>query len=556
MIAVSVLLFGSVYLIIKKLRGRKYRDELNNLDIEKNGLISVSVLSEISKVKELVKTENLKSKLNSWDNTFKTIKDEKIAKLADLISETDYLIDRGEYNQVVKKIATIEMEIMSLRKVSDHLLKEIRIITESEERNRAIITKIKVMYRELQNKFENTEKDYGDIAEVLKQRFSQLDEKFQKFEQAMDVNDYILVEKIVIELEKSIEELKQLLETIPSVYLTTNSIIPSKIEETKTLYARMLRDGYPLDYLNVEYNLTEIQTKITNISNNLKKLELGDASLELKTIMNYFNSLFNDFDKEKDSKDIFRENSKKFRYKLEKVNKVVYDIYIQIDDIRITYDLSPEEINKFSVLNRNLEEINEDFKTLLEHSKGKNFAYSKLVEELEGLEIKLSRLQDDLDYQLHSITSMKDDEYRAKEQLESIKELLRKSKNKIKDYKLPIIPSNYFVELKEAQDAIKEISKELEKKPIVIKILNIRVDNARDLVFKIYNKTNDMIKSATISERVIIYGNRYRSSYPEIDAELEKATSLFYKGYYDKSLETSIKAIALVEENPIEKLGL
>ena len=140
-----------------------------------------------------------------------------------------------------------------------------------------------------------------------------------------------------------------------------------------------------------------------------------------------------------------------------------------------------------------MENINDDFKLLLEHGKSKTFAYSRLYDELDGLGVKLVRLQDDLDYQLKSITSMKDDEYRAKEQLGTIQELLKKAKMKLKDYKLPIIPSNYYVELKEAQDAIKEIIKELDKKPIVIKILNIRVDTARDLVFKIYNKTNDMI---------------------------------------------------------------
>ena len=149
---------------------------------------------------------------------------------------------------------------------------------------------------------------------------------------------------------------------------------------------------------------------------------------------------------------------------------------------------------------------------------------------------------------------MKDDEYRAKEQLNTIQELLKKAKMKLKDYKLPVIPSSYFVELKEAQDAIREIVKELDKKPIVIKILNIRVDTARDLVFKIYNKTNDMIKVSMFSEKMIIYGNRYRGIYPEVEQGLERATTLFYKGQYEDSLNTSINAIKLVEDNPIDKI--
>lgn len=545
--AISIILIVTSILIVKNKQNKKYRNELNDLDIVKNGIVSVSVLTEISKVRDLVKTDNLRKRLDSWNKTFNKIKEEDLNHITDMISDADYLIDKRDYKGAIKKISNIELELSLLRKRSDRLLNEIKIITESEERNRAIITKYKVNYRELQTKFERTIKEYGEIAEPLKKKFDSIDIEFQNFESAMDNNDYVTVEELVIIIENSINEIKKLLEDIPSIIINATVVIPGRLEEARLQYNRMIRDGYPLDYLNVEYNLKEINNKISRIMGDLKELKLGDSSVELKTIIDYLDSLLSDFDREKDCKDRFKEDSKKFRYKLEKVNKVVCDIYIQIDDIKVTYDLSNEEINKFSLLNKNLEEINEDFKTLLEHSKGKNFAYSKLIEELDGLGIKLSRLQDDLDYQLRSITSMKDDEYRAKEQLDSIKNLLKQAKNKIKDYKLPVIPSSYFVELKEAQDAIREISKELEKKPIVIKILNIRVDNARDLVFKIYNKTNDMIKLAMLSENTIIYGNRYRSDNPEINNILEKATALFYKGQYDKSYEMASDAIKMVE---------
>ena len=407
----------------------------------------------------------------------------------------------------------------------------------------------------MQSKFNRCEKDYGQLKEVIQAEFEKIDHQFIEFEEAMENNDYVHVEEIVIQIEESLENLKNILENIPSNLLMATVLIPGKIEEAKVAYSRMIRDGYPLDYLNVEYNLEEIDKKTKEIINALKDLQIKDASIELKTMLDYFNALFRDFDKERECKYNFKECCKKFRHKLEKVNKVVYDIYIQIDDIKVTYDLTEEEINRFSTLNRNLEVINDDFKRLLEQGKSKTFAYSKLMDELEGLGVKLSRLQDDLDYQLKSITSMQDDEYRAKEQLSTIEELLHKAKMKLKDYKLPVIPSSYYVELKEAQDAIREIVKELEKKPIVIKILNIRVDTARDLVFKIYNKTNDMIKISNLSEKMILYGNRYRSTSPEVDQGLEQATALFYKGQYEKSLEKSIQTIQLIEENPLEKLS-
>ena len=203
-----------------------------------------------------------------------------------------------------------------------------------------------------------------------------------------------------------------------------------------------------------------------------------------------------------------------------------------------------------------LEKINEDYKVLFEHGKGRTFAYSKLVLELDGLNDRLLKLQDELDYRLKSITSMKDDESRAKEQLDMIQNLLIQAKNKLKEYRIPVIPNNYFIELEEAGEAIREIIKELGKKPIVIKVLNVRVDTARDLVFKIYNKTNDIVKSVNLCEQLIVYGNRYRSIYPEIDTALTDAEEFFRKGKYKQSIDTSVKAISQVDGDVLVKFDL
>ena len=549
----AVILIIVTIVIIKRNQNKKYKKEIEELDIRKNNLIGVPVLSEITKVKELIKTDNLKNKLDDWDNTFTTIRDEKIPELTDLISEADFLIDRKDYKQAVKKITNIEIEINSLKKKTDHLLEEVKLITNSEERNRALITKLKIVYREDQNKFERSKKEYGVIADYLEKEIDNIDDLFAKFEKAMDNNDYVSVEKKINLLDDKITKLGKLLEDIPTIVLMATVLVPNKIDEAITYYYRMKRDGYPLDYLNVEYNIKEIKNKIDNIMENLKKLELGESIIELKTFIEYFNELYNDFDKEKECKDLFRQNIKDFSYKIDNINKVVRDIYLQIDDIKYNYNLSDEDINKFSILNKNLEKINQDYKILVEQGKMKTFAYSKLVDELNGLSLKLSRLQDDLDFQLRSITSMKDDETRAREQLATIENLLKKAKYRLKDYKIPVIPSSYYIELTEAQDAIREIIKELDRKPIVIKILNIRVDTARDLVFKIYNKTNDMIKIASMSEKIIIYGNRYRSSYEEIDIALTKAEELFKRGKYKESLDLSMKSLSFIDKNVTEK---
>ena len=324
--------------LIRKLKADKYKKEIQELDVEKNMIVGVPILSEISKVRDLVKTDNLKNKLDYWDNTFKEIKDDRLTKLSDLLLEADELLDRRQYVPVVQKIASIEIEIAELKTKINLLLDEIKTITKSEERNRSIVTKLKIQYRELQSKYERTEKDYGEVGESLLAEFEKIDKMFQTFEDAMDNNDYVEVEKVVANLEDLINNLKNLLEELPSVILLCKIIIPKKIEDASIMYSRMVRDGYPLDYLNVEYNIKEINNKLEVIFNNLKKLQVGDSEIELKTILDYFDVLYNSFDNEKNCKNLFYENTKAFKAKLEKINKILYDIYLSLDDIKLTYD--------------------------------------------------------------------------------------------------------------------------------------------------------------------------------------------------------------------------
>ncbi len=129
---------------------------------------------------------------------------------------------------------------------------------------------------------------------------------------------------------------------------------------------------------------------------------------------------------------------------------------------------------------------------------------------------------------------------------DEIKEILTKSKNQMKSFKLPLIPESYYVELSEATEAINEIINELERTPISIKVLNTRVDTARDLVLKVYNTSKEVVKTAKMAETAIVYGNRYRTN-KEVDEGLTKAEFAFYKGNFKTSLEKAINAINIIE---------
>ena len=556
LITVILLLIITLIVIIvlsKRKRSKRLKNLIEQLDREKNIIETAPIPSELSKLETIIKNDKIEEKYNNWMERFDLIRTENIDKINDMIIDLD-ITGGMKYNQYIKKIAQVEIELAKAKELTDTLLDEIKEITLSEEKYRSIITKLKTRYRELSNSFDTHKKEYGDIAEIIELQFENIEKRFQDFESAMEKNEYNEVVHIVKAIDSMIDHMGIVITEVPDLVLLTTKLIPKRIEQINTTYDEMTGRDYPLEYLQIPYNIEQTNKNVSNIIDRIKVLNLEDCMFELKTMLEYLDSLFVDFENEKLARKKFEEDAPLFERKLEKINKMVSDIYNQLDEIKSLYDLKDEDVTIIDEVNTSLIDINKDYKKEIKNLKTRTIPDTQVVKDIEVFSNRLKSVDEELDVALKSLGNMYEDEQRAREQLDEIQELLKQSKIKIRAFKLPIVTNDYFVQLSEANDAILEIIKELERKPIVIKTLNTRVDTARDLVLKLYNTTNETTKLARMSEMSIVYGNRFRSSYDNIDQGLNQAEILFYKGNYRRSLEVSIRVIEAVEPNFGKKL--
>lgn len=551
---IAIIFIITMVVIVKKHMKNKYNNALKTLERDKNLIISASILTELNKVESLINNKDLEKKYKEWKEKFKIIKDKDVPKITDELINVEDLIKSRKYKQIESELAKIELDIYFVKSKSKFLLDEIKEITTSEEKNRETVTKLKGKYREIFIKYNNNKNDYELISDPIELQFETVDKLFNAFEVSMDNNAYTEVGKIVKALDDTIGNLSIVIEEAPSIILMGKILIPKKIKDTKSIYEKMIKEGYNLDYIKIDYNIEESEKKIADIFDRLNVLNLVDSIFDLKTILDYFENLYNDFEKEKICKKMFEDYTRTIGIRCKKILNVILNINKKIDDIKYSYDLTDDEVKIIDEISLSGKSIKSEYEAIIDDYRNKLFSYSKLTKQMELLNVKLSKTEDKLDYTLKSLGSLKEDELRAREQLESIKDILKQAKEKITSYKLPVIPKCYYIELDEATEAIREMIKELETKPINIKTLNIRVDTARDLVLKLYNTSNETIKTAWMAENAIIYGNRYRVGNKEIDNGLERASSLFMKGNFKLSLENSINAINIVEPGIHKKL--
>lgn len=544
------------FFVIKYLRKKennKLKQAQNLLEIKKNKLESLPVLIEIEKIEEIAKSEQLENKINSFKTQFENAKNEKLTKIEDMLIELDDSIKNRNEKQFYEIYSDIELTLNDVDYIFNNILNEIKEISSYEEKYREIVTKLKTKYRYLDHTFKEKEPMFKDLADTIKMQFENIAKRFKDFDKVIDEKLYNEVVLVVKSLDTMIDNLDIIIKELPDILLLLNDLIPGRIKDLNEEYQNMQNEGYTLGFLNYEENISDIEKKENDILSRAKVLNINNSLFDLRMILEYLDNLFKDLEKEKDAKNQFDQLDTAFIDKKNKLEKVVKDIYSQLDDIKSLYHLNEKDLEIIDQLNLKLAQIIKDYKKLNRDKKKKQESFQKRVISINDLLNRINTTSQEFDTSLRTLGSFYEDEKRAHTEYNDIEEIIKKCRSEIRNFKLPIIHDEYFIQEEEALTALKNVDEEINNKPIVIKNLNMRVETARDLTFKLYKTTNDMTKYAYFTEQLLIYSNKFRND-KNLDKILSRVTDLYYEGKYQESYHQILKAIKIIDEDFANKI--
>lgn len=540
-ISLAILGVFIVFLVLAKRRKEKKLKQkiIEELDYNKNILDTYPIENELVKVETLIKNEKLEEQYKTWQERFQKIKDENVVNLNEIVLKLDS--QNVENFDELKEDA--KRELYKAKFLLSALLEEIEDVNMSEEKYRTLIIKLKTKYRELKDYYDEHKEEYGELENVVEMQFENIEKRFQIFEEFMETNDYSEVIHIVKSIDLMLEHMQEVVKKLPDLVIVAHKIIPLKIEELTDIYEKMILDNYNLKELNVAVNLENALKSTNELVEKVKGLNFKDVEIEFEAIVDYLDDLFKVFETEQLSRKEYSKLKNLFENKLLKTNKIVSSVYKELDSIKSMYNLKAEELDSLNVIKTRLMEVNDRYKKIVTELKDQETNFLNAHKELLDTNTLLIEISDDLDKLLKSLGNMYEDEQRAREQLNEIEKLLRDSKCILNKYKFPSVNKELYVEIKEANEAVFEVIKELKEKPIKINTLNTRVDTARDLALKVYTHVSDMLKKMQVIEELIVFANKYRSDSEIISDNLNKASNFFFQGNYNKSLEILEKSL-------------
>lgn len=550
-ILVALIIFMIVYHSIKL---KIYRQEILDLQNQINGIKTLPLQYRLGRVQSIAKNmPEVAEEYEQFTKDFEKITEFQKNELGILVNEVDESLFYGKTHGIKKKLALIHEMTQRYDHDAKDLLTRIEKVTEIENIQRVEIIRVKGKYREVGNEYEKIRVKVEEFVPHALEMFKELDDDFVKLETLMNNQMFADAKSFTEEIENRIDSLQENLKDLPSYVYVVSDLLPSKIDKVDELITSLEGDEYALEEMNIAARRQEVDEQMEESIAHVKNVDIKGAAEVLEPLTGLIEELVIDLGKELDSYKQFKEKWRESYNELQRLTDVYQNTMKEYRRLITEFVIDEEEV----VISKKYEEfkqIQKDANDLIEQMESGHFAYANMLEHVENLYDRMI----EHDTYLEEFEKQKEDietkNQKTEELLENINIVLLEIKSEIKNEHLPLVNDSYRDYIADSYNKVEEIKRFKAHKPVVLNELCAKVEGARDVIYKLYDNVHNMIVTAGMVEDAIVYANRYRSMFLEVNTELTKAEVLFRNGEYRNALQVAVDILERLEPGKYEEL--
>lgn len=550
-ILVALIIFMIVYHSIKL---KIYRQEILDLQNQINGIKTLPLQYRLGRVQSIAKNmPEVAEEYEQFTKDFEKITEFQKNELGVLVNEVDESLFYGKTHGIKKKFALIREMTQRYDHDAKDLLARIEKVTEIENIQRVEIIRVKGKYREVGNEYEKIRVKVEEFVPHALEMFKELDDDFVELETLMNNQMFADAKNFTEEIENRIDSLQENLKDLPSYVYVVSDLLPSKIDKVDELITSLEGDEYALEEMNIAARRQEVDEQMEESIAHVKNVDIKGAAEVLEPLTGLIEELVIDLGKEFDSYKQFKEKWRESYNELQRLTDVYQKTMKEYRRLITEFVIDEEEV----VISKKYEEfkqIQKDANDLIEQMESGHFAYANMLEHVENLYDRMMQH----DAYLEEFKKQKEDidtkNQKTEELLENINIVLLEIKSEIKNEHLPLVNDSYRDYIADSYNKVEEIKRFKTYKPVVLNELCAKVEGARDVIYKLYDNVHNMIVTAGMVEDAIVYANRYRSMFLEVNTELTKAEVLFRNGEYRNALQVAVDILERLEPGKYEEL--
>lgn len=534
---------------------KRYFKEIDKLESWKISIMHRPVLEELSKVKQLNMTGETEEMFENWRIEWDAIITDHMPEVEVLLFDAEEFVDKYRFSRSKEVQRKITVKLNEVEEMIKKILYELNELVGSEEKNRLEIEDIKESYRQLKKSLLAHRHNYGKAADKLENSLDEVLLILQKYEEETVNGNYLNARELVLSIKEKLAVLSVKMEMLPKLLVESQSELHSQLHELKDGYEEMSGQGYMLSHIQFEQEISRLEEELDLYKTQLDNAETEAVDKGIKDMHESIEVLYDLLEKEVLSKQYVLKNDEVLR-------KTISDLEYENDKLKVetihvqhTYHLTENELDAQRKMEKQIAQISKRHQLLVLKMEDNVMASSLISEEMQGLAVQLKELQENQKDFTVKLQALRKDEMDARDSLAELKRKMVDTGRLIAKSNIPGLPEDYKVVLQDAKESMDDVQGKLEEKPLDMAAVYIYLEKAVQQVNKVPEKAHELIEHMYLAEKVIQFGNRYRSSHEIVAESLREAEAKFRSYEYQAALETAATAIEKVDPGSLSKIG-
>jgi septation ring formation regulator len=546
-LVIIIFLFGFFY-------RKRYYTEIDRLEAWKIEIMNKPVSDELSKVKQLNMTGQTEELFERWRQAWDEIVAGDLPQVEELLFDAEENTDKFRLNKAKEVQMKIENVLTGTEEKIENILTELNVLVGSEEKNRLEIESLKENYRESKKKLLAYRHTYGKTAKEIETKLDELSSNVEQIDELTGQGNYLDAREMVISLSDEMNTIMYRMEVIPPLLSECQTVIPAQINELVAGFKEMEDQGYMLEHIDIDNEIDALKRYLEEISEKLQSVEIEIVEEGTKEIKERIEVMYDLLEKEVHSKHFvvqYKSGAESALLQLKENNE---NLQYEMNYVQQGYHLEEKEMYLPKELEKKIDKLLKRYAMFETKFSDNQTAFSFLNDELKEMRDTLNELDEQQkEFELH-LQTLRKDELSAREKLVDLKKQISEAGRIVSKSNIPGLPVGYMDILEEAQRKIEQVNVSLNEKPLNMGFVQESLQQAIDTVQHFHDKTNELVENAMLSEKVIQYGNRYRSSYASVAENLQIAENAFRSFEYRTALEHAATAVESVEPGAMEKV--
>ncbi len=542
-----------LFLIARRVRKGNLKKKLKELEIRYNNVRSIPLPFKLNKAVALARVNaEVASMTEKAKVSFEAVQNE-LKQIANLLAETEDAILMGKLKNAKLTIGDISGMIERTTLSVEDLEKKLDGVLEEETQQRSKITDLKDQFRSLKGEYSEKSASLSLCIETLDQRMAEIEKSFSMFEEWMYASEFGKAKEKMEEIATQLEDAESLVTRLPELIALAKGVIPKQMDEIAQLYSQLKQKGVFLQHLEVPKNLELVSDTLKEDITNLRRGVVEQVEVHLADNRKRLEQLMAQLDREDRAHFELYEAIRTCVKNVKECSELYQNLKITFQKVSVRFgwddlkDVLKTSEGKLLAVDENVQRLR---KLSEEHSIPASTLLISVKETLQDVNVLGGELQN----AMNRVNGARSDEERANKQLLKLHIIMNEIQVKIRKHRLPSISSAYEEDMRKSYQFVNSIEKLLEENPLNINLLNATVTDAIDTIYKLYNNVNNIVGTVEMVENAIVFGNKYRSFYPEIDDQLTRSELLFHNGDYTEAIKVAIGAIEKVHPISYEKL--